>query len=83
MSYCRWGADSDVYVYRSRIATGTPGAGNRDCWICCACTISEADRDDLVYSREDMIAHLGRHRARGHAVPERALERLRAELAEP
>jgi hypothetical protein len=68
MSYCRFGPDSDVYVFAS--------------WQgieCCACrrfqsfTASDAAR---------MLMHLKAHMANGDMVPDYALERLRNEMRE-
>lgn len=68
MSYCRWAKGvSDVYV----IATG-------DGYLCVDCE----ETDGYTETPRAMLAHLEHHRARGHLVPESALERLREEMAE-
>lgn len=72
MSYCRWGPDSDVYVYPA-------GHGNRDLIVCCGCALRGDDDDDVAETPQQMIAHLDRHVAAGHKVPEAAFERLRRE----
>lgn len=73
MIYCRFAPDhSDVYVY----------ADTRGYIRCCMCAI-EVDwnttiTDEPTMARE-MIAHLDKHRAVGHKVPEYAFDRLREE----
>ena len=64
MSYCRTGEDSDIYVYRKR----------PNLLVCHSETGSfEASTE------QEMIEHLLLHRRRGQRVPERALDRLKAE----
>jgi len=67
MSYCRFGDDSDVYVY----------ATFEDTYECCACRLS------INWGHKtaaDMIAHLEKHRATGHLVPQYAIDRLRGDI---
>ncbi len=65
MSYARKGLDgSSVYVY----ATGND-------WRCHGCALAGAGHV-VCESPADMVAHLERHRAAGHAVPAAAIERL-------
>lgn len=71
MSYCRFGEDSDVYVFENIV-------GRLEC---CGCDLREHG-SFLTKSRTAMLAHLDEHRATGHLVPDYALERLRAELDE-
>lgn len=69
MSYARWGEDgSHVYVF-----------GTGEALVCMSCTLAlPAGSFSTAYPAE-MIAHLEKHRAAGHVVPERAFERLRNE----
>lgn len=87
MSYARWGEDgSQVYVF-----------GTGDMLVCMGCRLIDdqnrtpAVDDDRTYADGNsystaepgaMLEHLLEHRARGHVVPERAFERLTAEIAE-
>jgi len=85
MSYCRFGSDSNVYVY-----TSSQGLE------CCACWLdtgewvdqdflgttykvfqSDGSVQTLFQSNRGMIEHLNLHVEKGHKVPDRALERLR------
>lgn len=86
MSYCRWGADSDVYVFTTR----------KDI-ECCGCILQEREwveePDNKWFggyfkavgeiiqttftSNAGMIEHLEKHVAAGHQVPDYAFERLR------
>lgn len=71
MSYCRFG-EGDVYVYPSG-----------DGFICQGCPLIPGDEEDFVCgTRMELLEHLTAHQQRGHFVPERALDRLRKELAE-
>jgi hypothetical protein len=68
MSYCRFGPDSDVYVY-----------SNLDGKVeCCWCALSET-RETVPLTREEMLAHLWDHEQAGHKVPDYAT--LRGEIA--
>lgn len=66
MSYCRWGRDSDVYVFQTNSG-----------FECCGCPMFAEGFS--CSTREEMIGHLINHRNTGDRVPEEALERLRAE----
>ena len=76
MSYCRFGKDSDVYMYPSMNI------------ICCACRItpekfpdgSEWYGNPEFATAEDALFHLRKHRAAGYKVPFYAVRRLRKEL---
>jgi hypothetical protein len=68
MSYCRIGGDSDVYVI-DHVDGGTA----------CYCGRDEADR---LMTKPEMLGHLLAHRDRGDKVPQRALDRLTAEISE-
>lgn len=64
MSYCRFGKDSDVYVY-----------GSQDFLECCGC--AKAFR---TKSYSEMINHLKEHvELHGDKVPKRAFDRLKQE----
>lgn len=53
--------------------------------VCMECPLRPLGHDDWrgdwEGSKAKALAHLEQHRAAGHAVPERAFARLRAELA--
>ena len=68
MSYCRLGADSDVYLYDSS-----------DRIVCCWCRLGGGDFHAASY--QEMFWHLVRHRSAGHRLPEGLLETF-VELAE-
>ena len=74
MSYCRFGRDSDVYMYPSALGGIT----------CCSCKLSPvADdwrRDSQLFSYEDALAHLQEHLKAGHLVPQCAIDRLKEEI---
>lgn len=81
MSYCRWGKDSDVYVYgtafydKDKRRTVYP-------FVCQDCALDErAQLTFMAATAYDMVSHLLEHREKGHLVPEDALERLREESA--
>lgn len=69
MSYARFGADSDVYMYHHV-------GGFIDC---CACSLNEGKRT-LLNTRSEAISHLIKHKEAGHMVPEHTIERLQEEL---
>lgn len=72
MSYARFGAGSDVYVFLSV-------GGYLEC---CSCAMQNAPNDPHVFEAETteaMLEHLRQHRAAGHQVPEDCIERLKAE----
>lgn len=76
MSYCRFGYDSDVYMY--------PHAGGYiECCLCCL-----PDRNgvrhakNLVFDkRSEAIDHLREHIKEGDMVPNYAVERILVEMA--
>lgn len=68
MSYCRFGDESDVYMYP---------ANTNEIW-CCACQL-EPER---LLTQEEALEHLEEHRGVGHQVPQHAIERLKREIAE-
>lgn len=68
MAFCRWGEDSDVYVYD----TG-------DNLECCGCMLS-ATRDTFNGTFLEMKEHLLAHREAGHKVPDYALSRIEFEM---
>jgi hypothetical protein len=67
MTYCRWTADSDVYLYRS----------TRGIYICCDCSVARAGVS--MFTPEDVLVHLQVHRDHGERVPESAFDRIRVE----
>ena len=69
MALCRFGSDSDVYVYYS-----THGGIE-----CCGCRLG-GDRMVNVATEAEMIVHLEEHRRTGHRVPDEAFQDLRAEI---
>lgn len=66
MSYARFGVDCDVYVF---LATD----GHVEC---SDCALIEGHASARLPSSADAITHLRRHRAAGHKVPDRCIERL-------
>ena len=70
MSYSRFSAESDVYVY--------PGAAGL---VCCACRLQAEVKDFTTMTRTGMIHHLREHATRGHKVLPKAFLRLEEELA--
>ncbi|HEX2211024.1 MAG TPA: hypothetical protein VHG93_25295 [Longimicrobium sp.] len=66
MAYCRFGRDSDVYVYD--VEDGVE---------CCWCRLRKGRQWLRARTHEAMIHHLLVHRTAGHKVPEEALEELR------
>lgn len=75
MSYCRFGPDSDVYVY-----------GGCDSIVCCACHLGPYDEasgyacNEFTGNNKEMLAHLVEHVKAGHKVPERAIQWLSREI---
>ena len=67
MSYCRFGDNSDVYVYCSR----------EDVYVCCACSL---DKLWEHVTPSEVITHLELHVAAGHQVPQYAFDRLREDV---
>ncbi len=65
MAICRFGDESDVYVYEDI------GGG----FTCCGCPI--ANRADVnVPTASEMIVHLQEHQGLGHKVPAAAFDKL-------
>jgi hypothetical protein len=64
MSYARFAAESDVYVF---LAVG----GHLEC---CGCALGG---EECFYSTAEMLAHLDAHRVVGHDVPDYCTDRLR------
>jgi hypothetical protein len=82
VSYCRKnGDDSDVYL----IATAEDSRGF---WSCIGCDLAAPKffgycevKFTEIDNLQEVLAHLEKHRESGHKVPERALERVRKEIA--
>ena len=75
MSYCRFGKDSDVYMYADSL-TGSI--------TCCACQLNPIS-DGLWFGSQTFdhigaLAHLQEHIEAGHLVPEYAIKRLKKEI---
>ena len=75
MSYCRWGEDSDVYMYGTRSEGGVNG-------ICCqGCELlPEGETSTHFDNPGDALIHLYEHRKAGHKVPYSAIKRLQVEI---
>ena len=71
MSYCRFGSDSNVYLYDA--ATGG--------WHCCACWLSP-ERNTWLHTLGEVLAHLQAHVDAGHLVPQRAIGYVLEEIAQ-
>ena len=69
MSVCRFGDQSDVYVFYS-----THGGIE-----CCRCDLLDGNHFNAP-DEAGMIAHLEAHLAAGHRVPQEAFEELRLRL---
>ncbi len=71
MSYCRWGEDSDVYIYASSSEL-----------VCCACLLNggtpsnHSAQDYKTRKFSEMLIHLDQHTFAGHKVPKHVKERL-------
>jgi len=81
MSYARFAADSDVYVYAS-------SRGGIECERCRFMqptdTTANGPRNNAVMVDEDeMISHLEKHGKAGHKVPESAFVALRRDRDAP
>lgn len=68
MAYCRFGADSDVYLY-AHINGG---------WHCSGCSIDK--REPLMKSAQEALDHLRVHVKNGEKVPRHAIRRLQNEI---
>ena len=71
MAYCRFGADSDVYLNMS----------TDDCFCCCGCgLISPWLKQDFVTDKHvEILNHLEQHIAAGHQVPVEAIHEIERE----
>ena len=67
MSYCRWGDDSDLYIF-----------GDGDGWACCNCSIAV---DAYFGTLAELKAHVQLHIDAGHKVPDYVMDRINCELA--
>jgi hypothetical protein len=78
MSYCRIGAESDVYMYHSA-STGL--------LVCGFCNLISPDEHSThsqsFVTHEDAIEHLHEHIAAGDKVPARAIAQLQYEIDSP
>lgn len=72
MSYCRFGKDSDVYLYK-HVDGG---------WTCCECELEAPIHSVSLPTAPQVAHHLEQHVAAGHKVPQYALDRVNAELAQ-
>ena len=70
MAYCRFGEDSDVYIYPTE-----------DCIVCCGCALEGGDRTEFIF-RRDAVRHLRMHQSWGHKVPGYAIRFLEEEIRE-
>ncbi len=71
MSYCRFGSDSDVYMYVR--AEGIE---------CCGCKLQkfgDGKRFPLLNSTAEAIGHLEDHETAGQLVPQYAYDELKSE----
>lgn len=73
MSYCRFGPDSDVYLYRTLY-------GNDIRWECCACSMEKPFGSTISKTLKEALVHLHDHEKRGDRVPAGAINRLRREI---
>lgn len=73
MSYCRFGEDSDVYVFQDYTSEN---------YECCACKMDNS-KGHWFKTPEGMVRHLMKHIRRGDKVPIRAFARLITEGCTP
>jgi len=66
MSYCRFGKDSDVYVYYSIYGQ----------YECCGCNLRESQEFSVFDTAKEMVSHLNIHKINGEKVPQYAIDRL-------
>jgi hypothetical protein len=74
MSYCRFG-EADAYIFEH--------VGGF--WQCCACALlAESGGEEFASAdfdtREEMLAHIDKHREAGHYIPDHVDQRLRDEM---
>lgn len=72
MSYCKFGPDSDVYVYPS-----THYPDNMPCWVL---MLDAAQEPEILFSRQEIYDRLIALRGEGRRMPDTALERLQQEM---
>jgi hypothetical protein len=70
MAYCRFGADSDVYLYAS-VHGG---------FHCCGCRFLESPDSEVMETAKAAWSHLRKHLSAGHKVPKYALDCLKETL---
>jgi len=69
MAYCRFGIDSDVYLFAS--ANGG--------WECCRCALESSSGKAVslrFYTLNETVSHMEAHREAGHKVPGSVFEEL-------
>lgn len=63
MAFCRWGPESDVYMYVGETRDG-------EAYFCSNCLLEEGDEVSVkLNSAEAAARHLQLHRDAGHKVP--------------
>lgn len=78
MSYCRFSAASDVYMFPS-----LPRGGGKQCEIvCCRCKLDSRHHDQRFVTAKAAMIHVGDHIEAGHKVPTHVMERLLKEAAD-
>jgi hypothetical protein len=70
MSYCRI-SEGDVYMYHD-VMGGI---------VCCGCRF-RGENGSVFFRRSEALAHLEFHIENGDSVPDRAIKRLKEEIAE-
>lgn len=73
MSYCRFGDDSDVYVF------GTYGHNKEEVFECCGCLMMGDMKPFHCKTKNEMVKHLFEHMRNGHKVPTYAIDHLKKE----
>ncbi len=69
MSYCRWGQDSDVYIFLGE-----------DGLHCCGCRLNGRRGEEFITDMySEMLSHLDHHKAAGQKVDASALQELAEE----
>ncbi|BAU40063.1 hypothetical protein [Ralstonia phage RSP15] len=71
MSYCRFGKDSDLYMYHS---------GSGYCFHLAQSFVYDAGKDFVIEKAEDALRRLKRLKTQGYKIPDRAIKRLESEI---
>jgi len=73
MAYCRFGADSDVYMYRTF-------AGNYQFFISDKNSLKKKGSEFMVSTLSEVLHRLTRLKTQGFKIPQYTIDRVRGEL---